>query len=349
MRTFLTSPKMHAALVLRIEKSLRGKRRGGSRAIAARFVALIRFAVVLGLVVALFQYLSHQRKKEEEFEASKKSLAADIHAESSELEPRHFEFLTQAVQTLVESSKDYPGDVPETGFLQGEELERLLAKDIVYVRARLKDLKSEEAILHAVGESTKDSFLYCLLNPALSTKEKDLIAPVKKVYRRKTAYLKKTEHVCRLQAALVAIELLEPAYERSAMEAQSPAEVKLLREAFAQAPFSEAKRVLRSEVFLFVADEAKKPGAPVEFDGARPHFVRITLVNSLTSEVLFRKRLFLDSAWVSEKRRHRYALGLTDCRLAMDLRQALLRGQGEKQDAKDDAGKRAVPPGSPTP
>jgi hypothetical protein len=95
-----------------------------------------------------------------------------------------------------------------------------------------------------------------------------------------------------------------------------------------QAPLKQAKAAARAEYFLFLLDEEKQAGAPSEFDGASKHYVRIHLIHLASQKTILRKRLLIDPSWISEKRRHRYAQGLLDCRMAHELRNQLFADKG---------------------
>ena len=71
MATFLTTSKMDPALAARIEASVRGRdRKAGRSTLAPRLVAVVRFAVVVGVVVGICSFVLARRRDKREIDGT---------------------------------------------------------------------------------------------------------------------------------------------------------------------------------------------------------------------------------------------------------------------------------------
>jgi hypothetical protein len=129
-------------------------------------------------------------------------------------------------------------------------------------------------------------------------------------------------HVERLFEAVVGLPVFSAEWQERVHRAKDVDSVRRLAELFRLAPIEEAQRGAKAELFIFALDEPKTDNSPSEFDGATRHLVRVHVVDLKESRILVRVRRLVDPAWISEAKRHRYASGLTGCRLAIEVHEA---------------------------
>ncbi len=321
MPTFLTNPKMPAALTRRIERSL-GMRKASTPRQNGAIVLLRAVSVSLLIVAVANVYWLHQRQTQELAEA-RQDLLTRVERESAALTDDADVLLETLQRWLMETSGPYPGDFVAPEFRTSEGLAQQLRRPTIYVRGPLSSFSDETSIGRTATESRKDALLLCLLTPPQSDQEHVLFEKVRAAYRG-AHELHEAEHVQRLYAALTGLPVLSADWAARVQAAEDVRAVQYLSELFALAPIREAQLAARSELFIFASDESKIGAGPSEFDGANRHYVRVHVVDLEESKVLLRLRRIVDPAWISERQRQRYAKGLNGCRLAMEVRQVAL-------------------------
>jgi|GEM_PF-574432 len=324
MPSFLTTKKMGPRLRERIQTSLSGRRTSKRRSrTGLLFVACLRAALLVALVVVAVNYLLEKRGQESKIEALRAELLRVHQGESADLGKTEKEVRLRAESAVAQALGEYEGDLVAGEAKDVELFSALLAKQGIYLRGRLKDFKAEGGLSRVASHSLKDGFLVCLLDPPAGIEEKALLERTYVAYRSGPALDSATPGYFRLQAALAFMPLLEDSWRDNVKRVQKLESLEHLMKTLKQAPLEQAKAAARAEYFLFLIDEEKQAGAASEFDGASKHFVRIHLVHLASQDTILRQRLLVDPSWISERSRHRYAQGLLACRLARELRDQL--------------------------
>ncbi len=321
MPTFLSNSKMSPQLAARIERSLGS--RGRSSHLRPGMIALLRVATVSTIVACVLWMLNYQQTQREELERAQSRLLTTLQRQSGALTRDSDELVSNLNAWLIESAGAYGGDVfvPELRSQNG--WAELLKRPAIYVRGPIDAFGTSDQIGAVATESQKDALLLCLLDPPPARDEKSLLENVRTAYRGEGA-MDRAGHVQRLYAALAGLPVLSPRWAERVAKAEDVMAVAKLEELHGLAPIEQAQLADRAELFIFALDEPNEPGAPSEFDGAARHRVRVHIVDLRESRVLLRVRRQVDPAWISEKARHRYARGLDACRLAFDVREAVL-------------------------
>jgi len=321
MPTFLTTSKMPRALASRIEASIRGRHAGGAT-VAPRLVALFRLVAVLGIVGATASLLSLHHRKSTELERARKAVLDAVLVHRAAVAPEDRAAVSRAGAWLVRLSGEYEGDLVASELRAPGALGALLSRSSVYVRGPVDAFKNPAAIALAAAQSFKDPFLVCLLDPPVDRSEKAVLAKVRLARGGGAVLQQLTANVHRLEAAVVGLPLLAPAWAERVAAAAGLEELERLRQELSKAPLEEAKRAAAAHVLVAALDEPGAPGGLSELDGERPHDVRVGLVDLSAGKMLLRLRKHVDPGWISLERRPRYASGLDGCVLALDVRES---------------------------
>lgn len=317
----------------RIHTSLSGRRTSPRRSRTLLLVvACLRATILIVALVVCVTYFLGRRGEETKIAALRAEILRVQKVESADLGQTEKEVRLRTEHAIAQALGQYEGDLVSDEAKDAELFSAVLAKQGIYLRGSLKDLSSEDGLARVAQNSVKDAFLVCLLDPPPGIEEHDLLERTYISYRSGPALDRATPGFFRLQAALAFMPLLEDSWRDNVLRAKELASLEHLMKTLKQAPLKQAKSAARAEYLLFLLDEEKQAGAPSEFDGASQHFVRIHLIHLASQETVLRKRLLTDPSWISEKRRHRYAQGLLDCRLASELRGELSadRAQGKE-------------------
>lgn len=321
MPTFLVNSKMNPALRARVQRSLGG--RSSAARLPARFIAVLRFASVGLLVIAVVGIFGVQRERAQELEAAKQKLLQRLDTEAKGLSPDDHLTVPRALDWLKRISEGVPTEFLQQGLGNADSAGKLLARRIAFVRADTKEVTTDGAREHAVAKTSRDGVARCLLDPPVSAKETDLLAHLRLTPEDSWSMASSVEL---LGAAMAGLPLFEPRWASQVKDADSIDQLGPLGDVIEHAPLVEAKRAAKVELALFVLDEPKEADVPVEIDGTHRHVVRVHLVDLRAEQELLRTRRVVDPAWISEAKRQRHAKGLVDCRLGFELRQ-LLFGQ----------------------
>lgn len=318
MGTFLTNPKMSVELRERIEASVRGhtskkspNRRRPNQVLVLRLgiaaaVACVVCFVAIGVAESRAELAQGRRDLVERVEKADGRLTATERA-----------LPAKVAAALLEASGPYPGDVvSETCRKAG--LAAVLERPSVYLRFEQADLGRQRAINDMAADSGEDTLSRCLLSRPPGRDEKSLLQVVREAYRTTTA-APEDVRLFRLHDALAGLRVLNEDWRQRAQEVSSRAELRALDASLSPRILDQALRAARAEILIQVMDEAKSPGTITELDGATDHFIRLSIVDLQSEEVLVRHRARVGPSWVSEKVRSQYARGLCDCRFAYDL------------------------------
>ena len=324
MPTFLTNSKMDPALAARIEASVRGRRRKpGERKIAPRVIAIVRIAVVIGIVSVVVSIVSAQRKSRREIETTRATLLEDVRAKSASLTAYDKECLPRAESWLVRFAGAYEADLIADELRAPGALGSILARPSIYVRAPLGALQSASTIAEASAVSAKDPFASCIVEPPRSRAEKVLLQNVRVSYAGGAPLEESTRNVHRLYDAEAGLPFLLPPWSDRVRATGDPFELARLRNELEKAPIERAKETAKATLLLLAIDEPGEEGGPTELDGERAHAVRVGLVDLAASKVLVRLRKRVDPKWISPAMRPTHASGLDGCALALDVREAI--------------------------
>jgi hypothetical protein len=171
--------------------------------------------------------------------------------------------------------------------------------------------------------SFKDALLLCLIDPPDARTEKSLKAKARAALSQGKSAAS-VAHVERLDPLLQALPLLEPAWQKRILMAESAPALAGYQKLFDVAPIGAAVRAAKARQLLAVLDEPGDPKAPAELDGERAHAVRVTLTDLASGQIRLRYRGSVDPSWLSAAARAEYASGIDGCALALDLRNAVL-------------------------
>lgn len=314
MATFLTNRKMSPALRARIETSVSGRKSTGPSPAFVR--ALARFGIVLAVVATIVWLSLKKREGGQLLERERMSLLDLLHASTASVTEADRQALARD-ETFIRSAAAYEGDEIADELRAPNALKAVLARPLVYVRGPIDAFANSAAMERAVSASVNDAFLTCLVDPPRSGTESHVAAQVRAAAKANLG------QVHRLADAYRGLKVLAPSWEQRVRAAKDLREVTKLRTELEHAPLDLARLALRATILVIVLDEPGEPNSIAEFDGERPHDVRVEIVDLLTPKVLLRMRKHVDpSAW-SATARVDYASGLDGCALAFELHESL--------------------------
>jgi hypothetical protein len=287
-------------------------------------VAVARlFAISLILLIGTL-VVQTKRERAAELANAREGLAGAIRREAASLSEQDRSVVSRVEPWLLSASKTDEGELFAAEIRSPEKFGTLMRRPTLYVRGPLAGFRQPAQLGDTAAESVKDSFVLCLLEPPTERTEKVLLEKASKTIAGGPAFEALTSQVHRLHDVNVVLPLLDADSLRHAEESENPLELSQLKALFDRAPIARGKAAAHAELLLYVIDEAKDPGTVTELDGASPHHARIGLVDLVAKKPLLRLRKHLDPSWVSLKRRSRYAHELDSCRLALDVREAVL-------------------------
>jgi hypothetical protein len=322
MATFLTTRKMDPALAARIEASVGGRsRKAAGATLPPRLVAIARFAVVLGVVIATCSFALARRHEKREIDGTKAALLATVRGRAATLTSEDRGAVSRMESWLVGFSGAYEGDLVTDELRAPGALSAVLGRSAVYVRGPIAMFADPAKIAETATTSAKDALLLCLLEPPPSRVEKTMLPTVRIAYGRGAAMEEHTPNVRRLHDAQVGLPFLMPRWSERVVAAEDPNELLRLRRDFEKAPIEAAKEALRASILVFAMDEPGDGVGPTELDGERAHAVRIGVIDLLGARPLLRLRKLVDPTWISMAKKSEYAIGLDGCGLAVDVRE----------------------------
>lgn len=292
MPTFLTTPRMNAALRARVERAVSHRERAKHHAAKVglkspfassqpRRLARLLPAVALLLVVGLGSatYVHGQGILEDD----RSSLLHTIEERRAALPAGHETFLAEVNRWIGEAAAETPPpEYVDPALREPGALDALLGRPAVYVRGPAIELRDAAKIDDAVAGSIKDAFLFCLMTPPASSSERDLLAKVRGVYFGGALVDDETANVRRLAEAWIGLPVLAPAFEASVRAAEEPLALKKLRKDLQSAPTEEAAKAAAAQILLVVADEPSAAGARA---------ARVSIVDLASQKPLLRARL----------------------------------------------------------
>lgn len=318
MATFLTTPRMSPELAARVEASVSGRRGGES---SRRGTALARFAALGVIVAGAIAFFLAKPSCRDDVDQERAVFLAEIRAATDDVTADDLAMVARVSGWLASHVGAYEGDLVAKELRDSAGFYAAIGRPIVYLRGPIERLATTDGIASAAEDSFRDAFVLCLVSPPDKRTERALVS------RARTAFTGGEvagASVERLESALVAAPVLDPAWVERVKSASTQKEIGSLRSALKKAQLDTAKRAMKSELLLALIDEPKEGDRPSELDGANPHHVRVVLVEVATGEVLLRLRRFVDPSWISEGARVEYATGVNACELAMDVRAAIL-------------------------
>ncbi len=311
---------MSPALRARLEASVSGRRAGDARPWAPSRAALIRVAILVGMLALLATILLAKHRSEQELAQQRATLLARLRGERSGL-PANFRTLVSRQYLWFESSaRAYAGDQIDPSIRENAAFTAELSRRMLYVRGPLESFARPTGIAESAAHSYRDAFLLCLLDPPLARSEKVLLSRARKALSGGEQTLV-AAHVTRYLELLVGLPYLLPDWEARVQVAESSFDLEKLASHFDQAPIQAAKQAAQAELGLLVMDEPNDGSGPTELDGACPHYVRVELRELRTNKLLLRLRRHVDPGWISPNVRWEHANGINSCGLGLDIRE----------------------------
>lgn len=325
MPTLLVNPKMNPELAARVHASVTG-RRGETMAArsTARFVATVRFAVILGFAAVVAAIALQVHRDRAELARRRSTLFRTWSAQASSLLPRDRGFLARLEHLLARHAGPYSGDFVAVELRSPEGLEEALTRPSVYIRGPLAALGTSAGLARAAADSGKDSVLLCLLAPPDARSEKQLLKTARLAMSGGAPVGQLTPQVHRLLEAEVALPFVMPAWGERIGDAKDAYALGRLESALRKAPIAAARKVLKSELAIAVFDEPPSGGAPTELDGENKHTIRLAILEIDSGKPLLVMRRLVDPAWITPNRRSLYARELDGCRFALEVRDTVL-------------------------
>jgi hypothetical protein len=319
MGTLLTNPRMSPELVRRIERSLgrptRSRKSGAARAYsrgqglsAARMLLML----AVGAVLALAWLMSHGRERD--LSRRRAVLIEAAQAGRAALTPSEIAFLPKAERWVVDAAAAaYPGDyaAPELGLIG--DLDAWLARPLTYVRGSMHLLARRETLALAASTSDKDALVLCLAEPPRSSAAADVVEHVRGVYLRGAMVDERTYNVRRLHDATEGLRLLGEPWSERARSAATDVELEALELDLDHARRLRVSLATAAEGLLMVVDEA-------------PSIARVVLVDLRADKLLLRLRREVTTDDASANARALYGAPIDDCRLALEVRRAVVEG-----------------------
>jgi hypothetical protein len=313
---------MDAALIGRIEVSVRGSRHARSKKVAPRTKrALLRVALVIVLVGIASAVLVARRRYREEVNATRASLLETLHAQHNALTPQERDVMARIEPWLQNLGASYEGDVVASEIRSVKALDALLARPSVYVRGPAGAFTTSAAIAEAAAASTRDSFLLCLLDPPATRGEKAVLSKVRTAYAGGGAT---SGQARRLREVVEGLHRLLLPWEDRLQHARELRDLDRIKGELSNVHAEETKRAAQAEILIVAMDEAGEGGA-AELDGERPHHVRVAIVDLRSGTLLLRVRKRVDPNWLAASTRSNFASAVDGCALAFDIRGDIVR------------------------
>jgi hypothetical protein len=340
--TFLTTPRMSAALRARVERAVSPRARARHQARATglgglftrreRVGAGLRLPLAaLVLVALLVGVMQHLEKRE--IEEQRAAVLTALSLRGRDLPEGHEAFLATIAQRAAEVAGDpYGGDVVAPELTLPGELDAWLARPAVYLRGATPELRDPQKLAEVAATSIKDAFLLCLVEPPRTRAERDVLAKVRGVYFGGAAVDGETANVRRLVEAQVGLTVLGPAFEAEARAADALAPLKKLAKDLEAAPIEAARDAANAELLIVVADEIDAPDAAIKpapgseplayIAQEHPHDARVALVDLTSGKVLLRVRRRVDASARGGRATALDRIAIQGCDLALSARGA---------------------------
>ena len=342
MPTFLTTPRMNPALRARIERSVsprakahhRAKETGYRNVFAGRRRLGAGFFIPLAALVVVLVLVQRMRAEDECAIAHERAAVLFVlEAQRGGLPAAATGFLETTQRQIAEvASGPYSGDFVDPELLVPGALDDWLARPSVYIRGATPELGDPSRLAFAASTSIKDAFLMCLVEPAVSHSEHDVMAKIRGVYFAGALVDEATANIRRLDEAREGFAILDPSFEAEVRAADKVTTLKKLGKTLEMAPFAAARIAATAELVIVVADEIDEPTpAPKPAPGTSPlgyraqegpHDARVALIERASGRVLLRVRRRLDASGRTKRGAALYRVAIQGCDLALDVRQA---------------------------
>jgi hypothetical protein len=320
--TFLTTRKMEAALVSRIERSVAGSRHAaGRKRVSGRTRKILLRAGCLAGAAALTAtaVVAHVRHRRE-MEGVRAALIESVRAESATVSTEDRAFMSHVEPWLEQLAGTYEGDLVADALRSPTSLEATLSRRSVYVRGPLGAFTKREALPEVAAASNLDAFLRCMIDPPATRTEKAVIAKA----RAAEGPTRLDRPANRLDDVGAGLRLVDLPWEDRIRAARDRRDVDRLKAEWSPAKVAAARRASKAELLLAAMDEPDE-GGPADLDGERPHRVRVGLIDLSAGRVLIRLRKRVDPAWLGDGTRASYASAVDGCALAYDVRAEVVR------------------------
>lgn len=287
MATFLTTPRMSAALRARVERAVSHKARArhnaarlglqGTFAGGAKLRAMRLMPIAAALIIGVFAAVAYARERRA-VDAEKLAIAGIIDARRAALPKGHEGLVAATDHWITASSKrDETGDLVDDSLRAKGALDGWLKRPALYLHGPIADLERAVTVEEAAKASDKDALLLCLLAPPAATSERDLLAKVRGVYFSGAKVDEETANVRRLIDARKGLRLVSQTFQASAKMADDLRLLAEHRRELDAMPFATTQRAASAELLIIAAD---LPGSERK--------TRITLVDLVAKRVLLR-------------------------------------------------------------
>jgi hypothetical protein len=287
--------------------------------------------VAIGIVILLFVLV--RRNDERTLSEARAEVLTELAAQRGSLPSQSGSFLEKTHRRITEEAgASYLGDVVAPELLVPGELDDWLARPAVYLRGATPELRDPAKLGEAAATSIKDAFLMCLVEPAASRSERDVMAKIRGVYFAGAKVDDDTANIRRLAEAQLGLAVFNPLFEQGAQSAEDVAALKKLGKELESTPIEAARLAITAELLILVADEIQEPDPKKKAvpgadalgyraqEGA--HDARVALIDLTSGKVLLRIRRRVDASGRSERATALYRVAIQGCDLALDVRAA---------------------------
>ncbi|MET0595039.1 MAG: hypothetical protein ABW133_20235 [Polyangiaceae bacterium] len=317
MATFLATSKMDPALIARIERSVGGTPRAErkQRVTARTKATVLRLVIAAAIVGIAGSVLLARRRYQQAVARGRAELLEKVRAQSAALSPEDRAFMSRVEPWLHGLAAGYEGDVTSDEIRTAKGFETTLARPSVYVRGATSAFANTTAIADTAAASTRDSFVFCLVDPPASRTEKAVLAKVRLAYAGGTS----VEHVRRLHDAVDGLHRILLPWEARLDAAREIRDLDRITNELSYVHAIDAKRAVQADLLIAAMDEPGAPG-PADLDGEKARDVRVLIVDIRAGKVLLRARKNVDPGWLTASTRATHAAGADGCALAHDIR-----------------------------
>jgi len=314
---------MDPALIARIERSVGGGvRTARAKRVTARIrTSLFRLTFAIGVTAIASTALISRGRYQQEVSRARSALRDAVHAQNASITPDERTCIVRIEPWLLELAAAYAGDVVVDELHPPKALDAALARPSVYVRGPVSGFTSAAAIANTASSSTRDTFLWCLLDPPASRAEKVVLSKVRAAYSGNANVAAQAHRLHDVEAGLA--QLLSP-WEDRINGAHDLRDLERIKAELARVPLTETKRAAQAELLIAALDEPDEAG-PADLDGERAHQVRVAVIDLRAGKVLLRTRKRVDPNGLAENTRSKFASAADGCALAFDVRAVVLR------------------------
>jgi hypothetical protein len=232
--------------------------RSSSHRLAPSLVMLLRLAAFMVVLAAIAWLTVSKRKMDRELEHARADLLHRWQKAAAGVSKKQHATVATARVWLKRASGPSNADWISNELVRPGAFSATLKRNMVYLRGSLDELKTPAGIEATLRESTKDAFIFCLLDPPESRDEKTVLSRVRTAYGGGAPMQEATRHVHRLGDALLGLPILRSEWRSNIEDAEDHQSLGHWKSTFDLAPLRGAQRAAKASLLLVVVDE---PGA----------------------------------------------------------------------------------------